>query len=54
MQYEHGSPDAFAQAMLDRAQDPTMAGKPKGVPLEFIAAALVAIVLGAIAFVIAT
>ena len=54
MQYEHGSPDAFAQAMLERAQDPTKAGKPKGVPLEYIAATLVVVVLASIAYAIAS
>ena len=54
MQYEQSSPDAFAQAMLERAQDPSKAGKPKGMPLEYIAATLVAIVLAAIVYVIAT
>ena len=50
MQGEIGSPDAFAQAMLERAQDPTMIAKPKGLPVEVIAAALVAVVLGSVAY----
>ena len=54
MQYEHGSPDAFAQAMLERAQDPSKAAKPKGVPIEVIAATLVAVVLAVVAYAIAT
>ena len=53
MQVEIGSPDAFAQAMLERAQDPTIAAKPKGMPVEFMAGSLVAVVLAAIAYAIA-
>jgi len=53
MQIETSSPDAFAQAMLERAQDPSKAGKPKGLPLEYIAATLVAVVLAGIAYAIA-
>jgi len=52
MQVEHGSPDAFAQAMLERAQDPTKAARPKGMPLEMIAGALVAVVLASLAYAI--
>ena len=54
MQYEQGSPDAFAQAMLERAQDPTIASKPKGMPIEMLAGALVAVALAGIAWAIAS
>jgi len=53
MKHEQGSPDAFAQAMLERAQDPTIAARPpKGMPVEMLAGALVACVLAAIAYAI--
>ena len=53
MQYESGSPDAFAQAMLERAQDPSKISKPRtGMPVEYIAAALVAVALASIAYAI--
>jgi hypothetical protein len=54
MQYEQGSPDAFAQAMLERTQDPSKIGKPKGLQVEFFAAALVALALAGIAYAIAS
>ena len=50
MQYEHGSPDAFAQAMLERAQDPSKVAKPKGMPVEVLAGLLVAVVLASLAY----
>jgi hypothetical protein len=50
MQVETGSPDAFAQAMLERAQDPTKVAKPKGLPLEVIAGLLVAVVLAGVVY----
>jgi len=50
MQVETGSPDAFAQAMLERAQDPTKVAKPKGMPVEMIAGLLVAILLAGVAY----
>jgi hypothetical protein len=50
MQVELGSPEAFAQAMLERAQDPTKVAKPKGMPLEVIAGLLVAVVLAGVAY----
>ena len=52
MQVEQGSPDAFAQAMLERKQDPSMVAKPKGMPVEMIAGALVAVVLAGLAYAI--
>jgi len=52
MQVEIGSPDAFAQAMLERAQDPTKVAKPKGMPTEAIAGLLVAVVLVGLAYAI--
>jgi hypothetical protein len=54
MQHENGSPDAFAQAMLERAQDPTIAAKPKGMPIEMLAGAFVAVVLAGVAWMIAS
>jgi hypothetical protein len=53
MSHEPGSPDAFAQAMLERHNDPTMAAKPKGMPIEMLAAALVAVVLAGLAYALA-
>ena len=50
MQVEIGSPDAFAQAMLERAQDPTKAAKPKGMPVEVIAGLVVAVLLAGLAY----
>ncbi|KGQ19956.1 hypothetical protein LF41_2463 [Lysobacter dokdonensis DS-58] len=54
MSHEPGSPDAFAQAMLERSNDPTIAAKPpKGMPMEMLAAALVAVVLAGLAYALA-
>ena len=50
MQVELGSPDAFAQAMLERAQDPTRVAKPKGMPVEVIAGLVVAVVLAGVVY----
>ncbi|UHQ18628.1 hypothetical protein LVB87_10505 [Lysobacter sp. KIS68-7] len=53
MQVEQGSPDAFAQAMLERTQDPSKIAKAKGgMPVEMLAGALVAVVLVALAYAI--
>ena len=52
MQVELGSPDAFAQAMLERAQDPTKVAKPKGMPVEMIAGLVVAVVLAGVVYAI--
>ena len=53
MQYEQGSPDAFAQAMLERAQDPSKASKPTGLPVEYFAVAVVVSAMAGIAWAIA-
>jgi hypothetical protein len=52
MQVELGSPDAFAQAMLERAQDPTRVAKPKGMPLEVMAGLVVAALLAGVVYAI--
>ena len=52
MQIETGSPDAFAQAMLEREQDPTKVAKPKGMPVEVIAGVVVAVVLAGVVYAI--
>ena len=55
MSHEPGSPDAFAQAMLERASDPSIAAKPnRGMPMEMRAAALVAVVLAGLAYALAS
>ena len=55
MSHEPGSPDAFAQAMLERSHDPSIAAKPeKGMPMEMLAAALVAVMLAGLAYALAT
>lgn len=55
MNHEPGSPDAFAQAMLERSTDPSIAAKPpKTMPMEMLAAALVAVMLAGLAYALAT
>lgn len=52
MQVEVGSPDAFAQAMLERAQDPAKVARPKGMPVEVIAGLVAAAVLAGVVYAI--
>ena len=55
MQYEQGSPDAFAAAMVERAQDPSKSAKPpKGMPVELLVAAVVAVALAGLAYALAS